>query len=257
MTLAIINQVLSQEFMHGVLSLNSDGQLVVQDQVKAMNIMLTTDANSQVYKIVQLAMQIQTLRDQSLLKENNEQLQKLIAAGKIKILELETALKESHDRIFNLETEIQDDQTRKKIHEYELNQNANAVNNGIADIALGIVLTPLIVTTLAGIVLIGRGIIRLDEKPRSVVLLEDKMERYRAFHPEASLTEVFNYSKENPGKFSKMDAERFTNVEQYRLDHPEASLEDYEKYIEEKIEFRKQLEAHLNPPSRRRRHPRF
>lgn len=244
---AILNNVISQD---------EQGLFVVEDSLAAMKILMTSDANSPVYKVVTVALQIHNMREQAKLKENQEDMQKIIADGRVKVLDLEKTLQESQDKVKELQTNVDDLQAKEEMRECELGYQEKAKNESWKRIGVGALLTAGVITTLPGICFLVHGIVTFNNKPEDVQWMQDKIELYRKFYAEASFAEAFNYVKENPPKFSKLDSEKFDSIEVYKKANPEATFKDFEDYIFKKICLEKSyLTSRVHPKKMRKFRP--
>jgi hypothetical protein len=214
------------------------GQLIILDPVAAFNIMLESDANSQEHRIVQIALQMQNIRQQ-------QQSEREISAGRLKVLELEETVRSDQERMQSLRTELselRDTHTREEMERIKLALYKEAKAEGHAKIAGGVFLLFPVVTLGWGVQEIKEGIDIRDKKPIKLKQMEYKMEMYREFYPDATLTEAFEYVKEHPGEFANDEATGLISIKDYKEQHPTSTFEDLMRFRKSEInEFKSRM----------------
>ncbi|NDD99026.1 hypothetical protein EB008_01880 [bacterium] len=214
MAVALSERVLDNPTLNSVLFIDQEGQIQIRDQNRAVEVLLLSDANSIEHKIVQIAMNLSLSRENASLNER-------VALGEKQILHL---LEEN--------TKIQDELTTKQMQEDAKALRAAEIKEGILDILtapLFIVVHPFFMLFKP---IIGACKILI---PGSFAMRTrlNEMELYKTFHPNASLTESYNYVKENP---LNRDPDNYTPlIERFKANHPEGTYQECVRYIKEKL----------------------
>jgi hypothetical protein len=213
MAVALSERVLDNPTLNSVLFIDQEGQIQIRDQNRAVEVLLLSDANSIEHKIVQIAMNLSLSRENASLNDR-------VALGEKQIL-----------RLLEENTKIQDELTTKQMQEDAKALRAAETKEGILDILstpLFIVVPPFMlfkpIIGACKILIPGSCAMRMRLK---------EMELYKTFHPNASLTESYNYVKENP---LNRDPDNYTPlIERFKANHPEGTYQECVRYIKEKL----------------------
>ena len=263
--ISLTGTITSNTTLNDTVCIDKNNQIVIKDQDQAMKVMLTFDSNSIEYRVVQIAIQAHNMREQAAARKENQRLNELASKGGVEIIRLGKILEENQKELTSLTDEstalraeisdLHDMHTREEMLKDESALSSEAKLDGLSNIAKGILLTPLIVTTVYGIALTVSGVAQMSMKPEKFTKMEHKIELYQAFYPKASLTEAYTYVKKHPATYTKFESADIITVEAYQKKYPKAAFVNFDRYIEKSIRIEVMERASQAP--RRRRTARF
>lgn len=210
MTVTLYDQIQANNTLRGVLTVDADQRLRVADRNKALLILAQADTNSVEYRLVQVAMQIINFQEQDEL------------AAKVRMGELEIRNLQGENR------RISDELTTKQIREDSDQLRAAETRDGVVWLATTIPLTFFIPPIIFIGPIIGLTKI-LTPGSKAMRHRETEMELYKAFHPTASLTEIYSYVKANPLNYDLLKLlsckDAFLSV------NPNGTYEEFVQYV--------------------------
>lgn len=213
MNIVVFDAIQNNETLHAVLSFDEEEGVKIEDEKEAIKILLTFDANSIEYKVVQLALQTMNIKNQDALKERIDMGEKEIK------------------RLVDENTKIKDKLTLYQIKEDAAALSAAERKEGVLDILstpIFIVVPPmLLINPLMGLCKI------LVPGSDAMRKREQELKLYQTFQPHASLTEAYNYVKNNPLKYNSIQYTPL--IEKFQEEHPEGSYEEWVSYLEKKL----------------------
>ncbi|MEX1013405.1 MAG: hypothetical protein WDZ27_06890 [Waddliaceae bacterium] len=207
-----INAIENNQTLNDLISIDQEGQITINNREEALRVLWTCDTNSIEYRAVQIAFQIMNSNEQNALKEKVE-----MGEREIKSLQEEKA--KIIDQL--------DQYTLKQMKEDAAALSAAERNDGILDILvtpLHIVAPPMLVVKpimgLCKILIPGSEAMRYRKA---------QLTAYQTLHKDSSLTDAYNYVKNNPLKY---DIQDYTSlIEEFQENHPEGDYKEFVNYL--------------------------